>query len=298
MNYHIVGSDGNEYGPYSAEQLKGYVAEGRISLTTQARPAEGGDWKPLSSYPEFGGAPAAAPSAPAPALPTPSYSAPSYGAPAYAAPSAGGFPWELRQTLGFMPALTESVRMLALSPKEAFSKIQEKGDFVSPMLFGLLVSWAGILVSSIWQLLFGASMQSLMPSGMRGQMAGSAVQTVAILVLWPIIYVIALFIGAGINHLFLMLFGALNTSTSGFEGTLRTNAYSMIAYLASVIPVLGGLATLIWALILMVIGAQAMHKCSQGRAIAGIVVPYALCCVCMFAVMFLGVAAIMGAAGR
>lgn len=305
MNYHIVGSDGNEYGPYSAEQLKGYVAEGRISLTTQARPAEGGDWKPLSSYPEFGGAPAAAPSAPAPApsLPAPSYSAPSpsYGAAAYAAPSAGGFPWELRQTLGFMPALTESVRMLALTPKEAFAKIQEKGDYVAPMLFGLLMSWTGFIASSIWQLLFGASWQSMMPASMRGGMSGagaSAAMTIGMMVIYPIIYAIGLFIGAGILHICFMIVGGLTNSTSGFEGTLRITAYSGVAQLANVVPFLGGLAAAVWGLILLVIGAQTLHKTTQGKAIAAVLIPVAICCVCVIIAIIGGAAAIMGAAGR
>jgi hypothetical protein len=310
MNYYIIGSDGNEYGPYATEQLKGYVAEGRISLATQARLADGGDWRPLSQYPEFGAAapvaPAVAPvaAAAAPVLPSPTYSAPSYGTPAFAAPQGGGFPWEMRQTLGFMPALTESVRMLALTPKEAYARIQEKGDYLSPMLFGGLLSWVGFLASSIWQLLFGASWQTMMPAAMRSGMGGmggagaSAAMTIGMVIIYPILYVVGLFIGAGILHLCFMIVGALTNSTSGFEGTLRVVAYAGLAQIANVVPFLGGLAAAIWGLILMVVGAQALHKTTQGKAIAAVLIPVAVCCVCIIIAVVMGAAAFMGAAGR
>ena len=51
--YRILGVDGREYGPVSAEQLRRWVAEGRANAETKAR-AEGTDgWKSLSQFPEF-----------------------------------------------------------------------------------------------------------------------------------------------------------------------------------------------------------------------------------------------------
>jgi hypothetical protein len=50
--YTIVGGDGQRYGPVSADQLRQWVAQGRANGQTLTY-REGGDWKALSTYPEF-----------------------------------------------------------------------------------------------------------------------------------------------------------------------------------------------------------------------------------------------------
>ena len=52
--YKIIGADGKEYGPVSADQLRQWLADGRADAQTRTRLAEGGpDWKPLAEFPEF-----------------------------------------------------------------------------------------------------------------------------------------------------------------------------------------------------------------------------------------------------
>ena len=51
--YKIIGADGKEYGPVSAELLRDWIQQGRVSLHTQARQEGSTDWKPLSGFPEF-----------------------------------------------------------------------------------------------------------------------------------------------------------------------------------------------------------------------------------------------------
>ncbi|HEX5221119.1 MAG TPA: NINE protein [Verrucomicrobiae bacterium] len=51
--YKIIGADGREYGPVSAEQLRDWIEQGRVSLQTQARLEGGTEWKSLSGFPEF-----------------------------------------------------------------------------------------------------------------------------------------------------------------------------------------------------------------------------------------------------
>lgn len=59
----IIGADHKEYGPVSAEDVAQWIAEGRADGQTYAK-AEGGEWKPLSAFPEFAPALASAPRAP------------------------------------------------------------------------------------------------------------------------------------------------------------------------------------------------------------------------------------------
>jgi hypothetical protein len=60
--YKLIGADQKEYGPVSAEQLRQWLAEGRVNAQTQVMPEGTTEWKALGSLPEFAGvAPAAAP---------------------------------------------------------------------------------------------------------------------------------------------------------------------------------------------------------------------------------------------
>jgi len=52
--YRIVGKDGQQYGPVTAEQLRGWIAENRANAQTLVQGEGSQEWKPLGSLPEFG----------------------------------------------------------------------------------------------------------------------------------------------------------------------------------------------------------------------------------------------------
>jgi hypothetical protein len=51
--YKIIGANQVEYGPITADQLRQWIAEGRINAQTLIQPEGATDWKPLSQFPEF-----------------------------------------------------------------------------------------------------------------------------------------------------------------------------------------------------------------------------------------------------
>ena len=51
--YKILGSDGNEYGPLSADKIKQWIADERVEKKTPVLPDGAKDWVFLSSLPEF-----------------------------------------------------------------------------------------------------------------------------------------------------------------------------------------------------------------------------------------------------
>jgi hypothetical protein len=53
--YKILGSDGSEYGPVSAEKIKQWIKENRVEQKTPVMPDGGKDWVFLGSLPEFAG---------------------------------------------------------------------------------------------------------------------------------------------------------------------------------------------------------------------------------------------------
>src|SRR5216684_173957 len=65
--YKIIGVDGKEYGPISAEQIRQWIAQGRANAQTKAQLEGSQEWKFLSEFPEFASAlPAMPPPLPAP----------------------------------------------------------------------------------------------------------------------------------------------------------------------------------------------------------------------------------------
>ncbi|WP_414664487.1 DUF898 family protein [Horticoccus sp. 23ND18S-11] len=49
----IIGADGKEYGPVSAEQIKQWMAENRLTRDMQAKLAGTSEWKRIGEFPEF-----------------------------------------------------------------------------------------------------------------------------------------------------------------------------------------------------------------------------------------------------
>jgi hypothetical protein len=69
--YRIIGADGNQYGPISADQLRQWIAEGRANAQTKVLAEGTMDWKPLSEFPEFFPSTTAPGATPLPPSPTP-----------------------------------------------------------------------------------------------------------------------------------------------------------------------------------------------------------------------------------
>lgn len=212
------------------------------------------------------------------------------GPPAYTT-ATPGLPWDRARTGS---ALIETAKGLITAPSQAYAEMREKGDYLSPILFAVILGTLGNIIGQIWQLLFGASMLQLMPPDVQGTfaeaMAPNVLGVVISIVLAPLIIPIVLFILSGVFHLSLTLVGGTKDSTAGFEGTMRAVSYSWVANVAQVIPVIGGF-WFVWAFVLTSIGLARVHHTTTGKAALAVLLPIGLCCVC------LGIAfATMGAA--
>src|SRR5438270_11393772 len=51
--YKMMGADGKEYGPITAEQLRQWIGEGRANGQTRVLPEGSPEWKMLGELPEF-----------------------------------------------------------------------------------------------------------------------------------------------------------------------------------------------------------------------------------------------------
>jgi hypothetical protein len=227
--------------------------------------------------------------------PPPPGSLPPPPPPPFAAVRSGSLPWE-SGAIG-LDSFVETAKLFITAPSEAWSRTPEKGDLLKPLLFSVILGWVGIIFSSVYGMFITASWMNMMPPQYRRYMGGLGVlgagSTILRMVLAPIFIAIALFIGAAIYHLCFMIVGALSSSTSGFEGTFRVIAYSGVSSIAYVVPFVGGLLALVWRIVLMVMGAVALHRTTQGKAVAGVLIPLVLCCGCIALAIVFGAAALM-----
>lgn len=204
-----------------------------------------------------------------------------------------GNAWERRDTLGFVGGLVECVKGFIVAPGQTFAETRRSGDLASPLLFAVLLNTVAALVGQLWAVMIGTSMLSLLPAemheGLGFLMVSSGAGLIVSVVMIPILTVIGVFIGSAILHLMLLLVGGMESSAAGFEGTLRTVCYGTVGQLGRVVPVLGGLIAFVWTVVLLVIGLRRLHGTTEGKAIAAVLLPVVLCCLCAVGAFMLGI---------
>jgi hypothetical protein len=191
----------------------------------------------------------------------------------------------------------ETVKLLVLNPGEGFARARRTGDYASPIFFGILVGWFSSLVAVLWQFLFNSASMAPMLQGMEEsgvEIAGAALAVIFVAFLAPAFTLIGIFLYSAILHLCLMIVGGLESSDTGFEGTLRVVCYGSVAQLASIVPILGAFITFVWQIVLFVIGFIHVHRTTQGKAIFAALLPFLLCCVCIILVIAIAVTAGVG----
>ncbi|HEX4997685.1 MAG TPA: DUF4190 domain-containing protein [Terriglobia bacterium] len=55
--YRVLGGDGKEYGPAPAEQIKQWIADGRVDARSLARSENSSEWKPIGEFPDLAAPP-------------------------------------------------------------------------------------------------------------------------------------------------------------------------------------------------------------------------------------------------
>jgi hypothetical protein len=230
----------------------------------------------------------------------------SFGAPPPLPPTSPGIPWEDRDRLGFGAALFETTKQALLTPVDFFKAMPVSGGLGGPLIYGLILSYAGVIVEAVWRIIFNAlfgaawlsTIGQMLPANNYARISpflhggGALVGLMATMILALPLLLIAFFISAGITHLFLMLLGGANR---GFEATFRVVCYCQAAAVFSAIPFCGGLVRLVYQIVLAVIGLAEAHGVSRGVAAAAVLLPILLfCCCCVggVALMFGGLASV------
>ena len=216
-----------------------------------------------------------------------------------APPPSPPLPWE-RPGAG-LADLVATVKLILGRPGEAFSRLGSTSGVGRALVFGLVVYVISNAVGQVWNLALNNALQGVLEKLGGGAFAefqkfqvAPGMQMAINVLISPILFLVGTLVGAGVIHLLLVLFGG---APGGFETTLRVNAYSAAPSIAMVIPFLGGLIAIVWWVVLLVLGLSAAHRVPTGRAAAAVLVPLALCCVCVVIGTILFAASLMAAMG-
>lgn len=250
-------------GVFSEEEIREGLNAGRFAPNDIGWREGMASWQPLSQFPEF---------AAAPGLPPVQAGATTASTPVV---TRAGLPWEHRQERGFVNAFIETLTMVLTRPSEAFSVMKREGGLVEPIIYALIGGCLGGIVSFLFSLglqsfgLFTDKNNSL--AAMTGMGFGFGM-----IILLPFFLVIFLFIWSGIVHLCLMIVGGANQP---FETTFRVLAFTHGSTgPLQIIPVCGGLISLVWAIVCYCIGLARAQETDTGRAVVAVFLPLIVCC--------------------
>ena len=169
MNYQIIGGDGKEYGPISAERITNWLQEGRANGDSRIREVGAEEWQCVRDLPEFASAFSTAFSEPpaGPATPNPPVAGqfPQH-------PVAGQFPQQ-------KPGKIQAIAIITL--------VQGIMAIIGGLLMGL--STMCIYVPFVYGLVYGI-MATIKGSTMLGQNPWPAYQTVRTTAIMGIVNVI------------------------------------------------------------------------------------------------------------
>jgi hypothetical protein len=173
-----------------------------------------------------------------------------------------------------------TVRDLVTRPADFFAGIARRGDYINPLIFALI----GVLVTAVITGLLGVFGAIL---GLNNRGLGNAILgLVSSIVVTPIFFALALFVGAGIMHLLVALI--VKPATTGYEATFRVASYSSVGQLVGWVPFLGPLVAVIATVVLSIIGVREVHGTTTGKAALVVLVPAAVVLLLVLVLFVLG----------
>jgi hypothetical protein len=204
-------------------------------------------------------------------------------------PAGGGTPWERRAQIGFVTAVIDTTREVITGPSAFFRSMPVKGGIGSPLGYGVIVGYIGLVAQNLYWAIFrsvlGSGFGSLGGRSEWERLAATMQSGVGLLIeiiFGPAIVTVGLFLSAGIVHLLLMLLGGARRD---FEATFRVACYAEAPAVFSLLPFCGGIVAGIYRLVLYIIGLAEAHQIGKGTSAAAVLLPLLLVCCCCLAGM-------------
>lgn len=184
----------------------------------------------------------------------------------------GVFPWPPPEDGGALEAFGETWKSATLDPTTFFRAMPRKNGTGAAILYYLIL---GILVAGVslfWDLT-GAFTGAAGDAGLASELGMDAVNPLIGFLLSPVFLLFALFVGAGVTHVVLLLFGG---ASHGYTTTVRVFSYAYSPMVFGVVPFLGALVGSVWMVVLCVIGVREAHGTEGWKAAIAVLLPVLL----------------------
>ncbi len=163
-------------------------------------------------------------------------------------------PWEDQENLGFSQALVQTLKQSMFTPTAFFEKMPLHRGFLLPVLFAVIVGTIGSMAAYLWSMAAGSTVLS--------ELAGSNRNAAFLAVLIPLFVFLGIFMWWMILHVSLFLVGERKkTLKLLFAWSVTRPDRNLLG----VIPIIGGLASLVWKVYITVAGLRSMHGISTGE---------------------------------
>ncbi len=185
--------------------------------------------------------------------------------------TASPIPWEDLQTHGLLQGFWLTLRLVMFAPVQFFRAMPLETVYTQPLVFYLIVAEVQVLARFFW------GMAGVIPQGeTSGGMLGLGLfggGSVLILFLYPVLMTVMVFFAAGLNHICLQ---AVKSGESGFAATFKVVAYANGPMVLAVLPMIGPLAGMIWAVVCTFLGFKIVHRTTGLKVLAAMLLPVVL----------------------
>ncbi|MCF8107528.1 MAG: zinc-ribbon domain-containing protein [Desulfohalobiaceae bacterium] len=184
--------------------------------------------------------------------------------------AASPIPWEDLQTHGLVQGFWLTLKLVMFAPVQFFRAMPLENVFTQPLVFYLIVAEVQVLARFFWGL------AGVVPQQTSGGMLGLGMfggGSVLILFFYPVLMTVMVFFAAGLNHICLQ---AVKSGESGFAGTFKVVAYANGPMVLAVLPMIGPLAGMIWAVVCTFLGFKIVHRTTNFKVLAAMLLPVVL----------------------
>lgn len=192
--------------------------------------------------------------------------------------------WETHWKKNPVQAYISTVKSVITKPVSYFGEIKPFDDFVSLAAFVYINSFIAMFFSLIFQSLF---------TGLHTGGMALAPFVLCWMVFLPVVAVGFAFMIGAILHL---CFDWIGGSQKSFETTMTVYGLGMATRLFAIVPFVGGLAGMVYALIINIWGQAEAHEISPGKAAIAALTPMFICCCLIFGSVFV-LALVLGGMG-
>jgi hypothetical protein len=174
-----------------------------------------------------------------------------------------------------LSSFVDVLRRVVLHPADFFAGLPRREGLRNPFLFALIcIAIGAVLTAGVDLIGVQSGFQSyeglLGPLGLRSQSIAGFVATI---VMFAVIGILGLLVGAGIYQVLVRV--VVGRGNAGFRATFRVLAYTAVLNLVAWIPILG-LLLILYSLFLHVVGLREVHETTTGRAILVILLLFGL----------------------